>query len=135
MIDSLVNIKASIAALNLTIATFALFPPSPTQAEMGFVGDSTYAIERVSQGRFIYPRAAQRREIEGDVLLEITIGVDGDVVDAFVVEASPPNRFEKNALKWVRSWIYEPLVINGQSVQVEKVRVPVKYRLRKLASL
>ena len=106
-----------------------------SQADIGYVGGTTYNLEKVSQGRFVYPRAALRREIEGEVVLELTIGVDGTVVDAFVLEASPPNRFEKNALKWVRSWLYEPLIVDGKAVQVEKVRVPVKYRLRKVASL
>ena len=135
MIHFRVKVMARVAALNLTIVALALFLQFPAQADVGFVGDSTHSIERISQGRFIYPRAAQRRGIEGDVILEITIGVAGDVVDAFVIEASPPNRFEKNALKWVRSWIYEPLILDGEAVQVERVRVPVKYRLRKLASL
>ncbi|HBX26935.1 MAG TPA: protein TonB, partial [Gammaproteobacteria bacterium] len=83
-----------------------------------------------SKGRFIYPRAALRRSIEGSVVLELTVGVTGDVVDAFVLEASPPNRFEKNALKYVRGWKYAPHVVNGVPTQVEKVAVTVTYRLR-----
>ena len=68
-------------------------------AETGFVGDQKVEVKRISQGRFIYPRAALRREIEGFVKIQITLGETGRVVDAFVLEASPPNRFEKNALK------------------------------------
>ena len=116
-------------------ASSAVFSAPSSQADIGYVGDTLYTLEKVSQGRFVYPRAALRREIEGEVVLELTIGVDGTVVDAFVLEASPPNRFEKNALKWARSWLYEPLMVDGKAVQVEKVRVPVKYRLRKVASL
>ena len=116
-------------------ASLAVFSAPSSQADVGYVGDTTYTLEKVSQGRFIYPRAALRREIEGEVVLELTIGIDGTVVDAFVLQASPPNRFEKNALKWARSWLYEPLIVDGEAVQVEKVRVPVKYRLRKVASL
>ena len=116
-------------------ASLAVFSAPSSQADVGYVGDTTYTLEKVSQGRFIYPRAALRREIEGEVVLELTIGTDGTVVDAFVLQASPPNRFEKNALKWARSWLYEPLIVDGEAVQVEKVRVPVKYRLRKVASL
>ena len=50
-------------------------------------------IQRVSQGKFRYPRSALRREIEGEVTIEFTVGVTGEVVDAFVVEATAPNRF------------------------------------------
>ena len=124
----------STAAVILAVS-FAVFSEPSSAADIGYVGDTTYTLEKVSQGRFVYPRAALRREIEGDVVLELTIGIDGTVVDAFVLEASPPNRFEKNALKWARSWLYEPLIVDGKAVQVERVRVPVRYRLRKVASL
>ena len=124
----------STAAIFVAAFLAGFLAPS-SQADVGYVGDTRYTLEKVSQGRFIYPRAALRREIEGEVVLELTIGIDGTVVDAFVLQASPPNRFEKSALKWARSWLYEPLIVNGKAVQVEKVRVPVKYRLRKVASL
>ena len=124
----------STAAIFVAAFLAGFLAPS-SQADVGYVGDTRYTLEKVSQGRFIYPRAALRREIEGEVVLELTIGVDGTVVDAFVLQASPPNRFEKNALKWARSWLYEPLIVDGKAVQVEKVRVPVRYRLRKVASL
>ena len=100
------------------------------QAAVGYVGDEQVEITRVTNGRFIYPRAALRREIEGNVILELTVGVTGDVVDAFVVEATPPNRFEKNALKFVRTFKYEPYSANGVPTQVERIRVNVPYKLR-----
>ena len=105
-----------------------------SHAEMGFVGDQEVEIKRVAQGKFIYPRAALRREIEGYVKVQLTVGENGDVIDAFVLEASPPNRFEKNALKFVRTLRYEPLQINGVPHKVEKVIVPVRYELQRLAT-
>ena len=103
-------------------------------AETGFVGDQKVEVTRISQGRFIYPRAALRREIEGFVKVQITLGETGRVVDAFVLEASPPNRFEKNALKFVRSLAYEPFQLNGVPQRVERVIVPVRYELQRVAS-
>ena len=98
-------------------------------AATGYVGDEQVEITRISEGRYVYPRAALRREIEGTVILELTVGVTGDVVDAFVVEATPPNRFEKNALKWARSFKYEPYSANGVPTQVERIRVMVPYKI------
>lgn len=100
-------------------------------AEKGYVGDEAVEIQRVSQGKFRYPRSAARREIEGEVKIEFTVGVTGEVVDAFVLEATPPNRFEKNALKYVRSWIYEPMRINGVPAEVERIKTKVVYQLQR----
>jgi len=114
----------------LFVLGFATLDAGNLQAATGYVGDEQVEITRVSNGRFVYPRAALRREIEGRVVLELTVGVTGDVVDAFVVEATPPNRFEKNALKFVRSFKYEPYSANGVPTQVERIRVSVPYKLR-----
>ena len=107
-----------------------LLVSTDTIAEEGYVGDQVVEIQRVSQGKFRYPRSALRREIEGEVTVEFTVGVTGEVVDAFVVEATPPNRFEKNALKYVRSWVYEPLRMNGVPTEVQRIRTIVTYRLQ-----
>ena len=101
------------------------------QAATGYVGDEQVEIQRISNARFVYPRAALRREIEGNVILELTVGVTGDVVDAFVVEATPPNRFEKNALKFVRTFKYEPYSANGVPTQVDRIRVIVPYKIER----
>ena len=101
------------------------------QAATGYVGDEQVEIQRISNARFVYPRAALRREIEGNVILELTVGVTGDVVDAFVVEATPPNRFEKNALKFVRTFEYEPYSANGVPTQVDRIRVIVPYKIER----
>ena len=105
-----------------------LFVSSSVSAEMGYVGDDVVEIQRVSQGKFRYPRSAARREIEGEVTIEFNVGITGEVVDAFVVEATPPNRFEKNALKYVRSWVYEPLRLNGVPTEVQRIETKVIYR-------
>ena len=128
MVQTTTEIKRLAGAIlfligSVTIATGDL------HAATGYVGDQQVEITRISNGRFVYPRAALRREIEGNVILQLTVGVTGDVVDAFVVEATPPNRFEKNALKFVRSFKYEPYSANGIPTQVEKIRVMVPYKI------
>mgnify|MGYP001190716557 CR=1 FL=1 len=112
------------------IAALLLVSPNAF-AEKGYVGDETVEIERISQGTFRYPRSAQRREIQGEVKIQFTVGVTGEVVDAFVLEATPPNRFEKNALKYVRSWIYEPTRVNGVPTEVQRIETKVVYRLER----
>ena len=123
-----------IAPESLLLATVLWVASTSAFAETGFVGDQQVEVKRISQGKFIYPRAALRREIEGFVKIQVTVGEAGQIVDAFVVEASPPNRFEKNALKFVRSLEYEPYQLNGVPQRVERVVVPVRYEIQRVAS-
>ena len=123
-----------IAPKSLLLATVLWLASVSAFAETGFVGDQQVEVKRISQGKFIYPRAALRREIEGFVKVQVTVGETGRIVDAFVVEASPPNRFEKNALKFVRSLEYEPYQLNGIPQRVERVVVPVRYEIQRVAS-
>lgn len=121
---------AMVTVLGGLIVALLLVSPNAL-AEKGYVGDEVVEIQRISEGRFRYPRSAARREIEGEVKIEFTVGVTGEVVDAFVLEATPPNRFEKNALKYVRSWIYEPLRVNGVPTEVQRIETKVIYRLQR----
>ena len=130
MIQTTGKIKKFIGAVRLLLGSTVTII-GDLQAATGYVGDEQVEIQRISNARFVYPRAALRREIEGTVILELTVGVTGDVVDAFVVEATPPNRFEKNALKFVRTFKYEPYSANGVPTQVDRIRVIVPYKIER----
>ena len=127
-INTYVGIRGRFVAIILLAALLTTYM-NQSSADIGYVGDEKVEINRISQGRFVYPRAALRREIEGNVELELTVGVTGEVIDAFVVEATPPNRFEKNALKLARSYKYEPYSSNGVPTEVGGIRVTVAYRI------
>jgi len=97
---------------------------------LGYVGDEQVTITRVSSGRFLYPKSAQRRSIEGEVTIEFNVGIDGKVSSAFIVEANPPGRFDSSALRYVNSFVYEPYRLNGTPVEVERISVRIPFRLR-----
>ena len=97
---------------------------------LGYVGDEQVTINRVSAGRFLYPKSAQRRSIEGEVTIEFNVGIDGKVSSAFIVEANPPGRFDSSALRYVNSFAYEPYRLNGTPVEVERISVRIPFRLR-----
>ena len=96
----------------------------------GFVGDEEVTINRLSAGRFLYPKSAQRRSIEGEIVIEFNVGIDGRVTSAFIVEANPPGRFDSSALRYVNSFVYEPYRLNGTPVEVERISVRIPFRLR-----
>ncbi|HVQ33107.1 MAG TPA: energy transducer TonB [Lysobacter sp.] len=56
-----------------------------------------------------YPAEAARRQQSGEVQVEITVGTDGSVTSARVVDANPPRIFDREALAAVKRWKFEPL--------------------------
>ena len=72
----------------------------------------------VSQTLPNYPRIAQERDVEGRVVLSITIMPDGSVRDVQVVSAQPRGYFEDAAIRSVRTWRYAPTNITRTRVIV-----------------
>ncbi len=55
-----------------------------------------------------YPPRAMRRNLEGYVVVSFTISPSGRPQDITVVDANPPRVFEREALRALRKWKYEP---------------------------
>ena len=77
----------------------------------------------ISQPSPQYPRRALEAEKEGFVRLRITIGPDGSVVDAQVVDARPSGWFESAAIAAVKRWRYQA---SGRTIQTE---VEIEFKL------
>ncbi|WP_036170301.1 energy transducer TonB, partial [Noviluteimonas dokdonensis] len=56
-----------------------------------------------------YPAEAARRNQSGEVRMEITVGTDGSVTAARVVDANPPRVFDREALAAVKRWKFAPI--------------------------
>lgn len=80
--------------------------------------------ERSGDGDFIprvrinpqYPPDAARNGIEGYVTLEFTVDETGAVRNPRVIEARPPRVFDREALRAIVRWRFEPRVVDGQPV-------------------
>ena len=59
-----------------------------------------------------YPLLAQQARVQGFVILEARVGVDGAVQDVKVLRSVP--LLDDAALAAVRQWRYRPLLLNGQ---------------------
>lgn len=93
----------------------------------GFTSDGEYLpIVKVAP---IYPRRAQNRGIEGFVLLEFIVTITGAVRDPRVVEAQPPNIFNRAAINAALKFKYKPKVVNGDPVEVAGVRNLITFEL------
>jgi protein TonB len=75
-----------------------------------------------------YPRNARREGIEGTVDLRFTVKADGKVADIEVVEATPGDTFDREAIAAVRRWRYEPRREDGVPVD-SRTRVRLEFRL------
>jgi TonB family protein len=72
-----------------------------------------------------YPPDALVRRLTGSVTLQFTVDKRGVTRDVRVVEATSPGVFDQAAITAVRSWRYQPMLVNGSAVEV-----PVTTRVR-----
>ena len=63
-----------------------------------------------------YPPAALAANVQGAVVLDAHIGVDGSVLDASVLRSIP--LLDDAAVEAVRQWRYVPTLLNGAPVEV-----------------
>jgi periplasmic protein TonB len=99
------------------------FPPQPATESTAdantVVLNQPIPEQPVVQGLPRYPRVAQDRQVEGKVVLSITIMPDGSVRDVRVISARPNGYFEAEALRAVQGWRYKPSKLIRQNVIVD----------------
>ena len=64
----------------------------------------------------VYPPIAQSARVQGIVIIEATIGTDGQVINAKLLRSIP--LLDQVALEAVRTWRYSPTLLNGIPVAV-----------------
>lgn len=64
-----------------------------------------------------YPREAAIAQIEGYVTVEFTITETGSVRNPRVIDARPPRVFDREALRAILRWRFQPRVVDGVAVE------------------
>ncbi len=120
-------------------------PLANFKPNLGIVGDF-----RVNSGSFIssgptrglipvyqsppqYPYKAQQRGLEGMVELEFTITTTGTVTDIKVIQADPPNVFNRAAMQAIARWRFKPKEENGVPIKqraIKQIRFQLNSRRR-----
>ena len=59
----------------------------------------------------VYPPIALSARIQGAVVMDIVVGIDGSVVDAQIVRSIP--LLDPAALEAARQWKFEPPIVDG----------------------
>lgn len=91
-------------------------PPPPVAPAPIRVSSGIKPPTKVHDVSPIYPEIAQRARVQGIVILEATIGIDGRVTNARVLRSIP--LLDQPALDAVRQWTFTPTLLNGTPVPV-----------------
>jgi protein TonB len=92
-------------------------PPEPEGPVRFVVGGNITEPEKVSGPNPVYPEAARRARIQGVVVLECTIGKQGNVINVNVLRGLPLGLTEA-AIAAVERWKFKPSTLNGKPVEV-----------------
>ena len=101
-------------------------PPVDTPPAKVRVGEVRQPV-KIHDAAPVYPAIAQSARVQGIVIVQATIGVDGQVIDATVLRSVP--LLDEAALAAVRQWRYTPSRLNGAPVAVV-MTVTVNFTLR-----
>lgn len=76
-----------------------------------------------------YPGSELGRGQQGWVQLSYVVTADGEIVDPVVEKSSGSDAFEREALRTVKRWAYEPATWDGVPVQQCRTRVMITFAL------
>jgi TonB family protein len=118
-------------ALTPSVAALAAAGASGTNQPVR-VGGAIKAPTQLTKVQPDYPPVALAARVQGIVILEALIGVDGGVVEAKVMRSVP--LLDQAAINAVRQWRYTPTLLNGVAVPVI-MTVTVTFNLEPPAGL
>ena len=105
----------------------ATAPSSETAQSAAQQAASTDAVmTKYVQPRF--PTQAQRTRTEGWVVVGYTVGTDGSVSRATVIDAQPRHLFDREAVNAVERWKYKPATRDGNPVEA-KLQRKIEFKL------
>jgi protein TonB len=76
-----------------------------------------------------YPAAARRAGVEGSVLLQVAVLINGRAGNVSLVSSSGSGLLDAAAMRAVRKWSFRPATLDGKPTSGE-VRVPVRFQLQ-----
>ena len=108
-------------------------PASPSAAPHRIrVGALVQAGKLIEQKKPDYPENARARGIEGAVLLEAVISMEGVPLN-WKVLSSPDPDLSQAAIDAIRQWRYQPTLLNGEPIEVVTT-IAVRFRLEDAAA-
>jgi len=102
-------------------------PAPPTPRGPVRISDGIRAPRKIKDVPPRYPVLAQQARVQGTVIVEAVIGVDGRVKETRVLQSV--SLLDHAALEAVNQWVFSPTLLNGEPVPVV-MTVTVEFRLR-----
>ncbi len=97
---------------------------SVARGGMNVAGGMRMGAQKIRDVAPVYPDEARKANVQGVVVLEITVGPDGSVANPRVLRSIP--LLDEAAVAAVSQWQYQPVLMNGTPVPVVMtVAVPV----------
>jgi peptidoglycan glycosyltransferase len=93
------------------------------------------AAEKVEPARLLsssdieFPRSLRRRQVEGEIVLAVSLAPSGDIAEIRVHESDVSKRFDQHVTEAVRGWKFAPSTRGGQPIASElRLRIPIQIR-------
>jgi len=118
---------SNVPSLGLNTAIEGIAIKAPTFGDFG-ANQQALPLHRVEP---TYPARALQRGIEGYVVLSFTIDETGRPADIEVVDAKPKRMFERDAMRALKNWKYQPKLMDGKAVSQPGQSVKLEFRLAK----
>ena len=133
--QSFVSIMLQIAPGAESVVVKAKAPQGiPTKSENAApkrirLGGQVEAAKQIDAPPPEYPEEARAKGIEGAVVLEAVISMEGSPLNLYVL-SSPDLALSEAAMKAVRRWRYKPTLLNGEPVEVV-TNITVQFELER----
>ena len=95
----------------------------------------TQALQLVSKPTFVtrpgavnYPKLAKRRGIEGQVLIEVWIDIEGQQLKQKLIKSSGAQILDNAAIAAIKKWHFSSHIVNGKAI-AHRVQIPVRFKL------
>ncbi|MEZ8036564.1 energy transducer TonB [Vibrio crassostreae] len=121
------NSMSSLPLLDLNTSIDGLAINAPTFSDFGS-NQQAMPLYRVEPR---YPAKALKRGAEGHVIMSFTIDETGRPIDIQVTDANPRRMFEREAMRALKKWKYQPKVVDGKAIAQVGQTVKLEFKLAK----
>jgi TonB family protein len=127
------NAQLQLGAVTETVEVVGQKPPAATPAPHGIphrikVGGNVQPVKLTYKVPPVYPEHAKQNGVQGAVVLQAVISIDGRPLSLEVLSKSVDPELAQAARDAVSQWRYEPTLLNGQPVEVVTT-ITVNFRL------
>ncbi|MCG9555055.1 energy transducer TonB [Vibrio sp. Isolate31] len=121
------NSMSSLPSLDLNTSIDGLAINAPIFSDFGS-NQQAMPLYRVEPR---YPVKALKRGAEGHVIMSFTIDETGRPIDIQVTDANPRRMFEREAMRALKKWKYQPKVVDGKAIAQVGQTVKLEFKLAK----